>query len=62
MDLFDEIKGKAVFEGQFAIAYAILRLAKSIEYLGTSNAATDMGAIEYLATKVGDVAKAIETL
>jgi hypothetical protein len=36
------------------IAQAIKTLATHVKYLGTGDAATTMGAIEYLATKVGE--------
>ena len=39
-------------DGLFAIAYAIGALSRSIDRLGTANAATPMGAIEILAMEV----------
>lgn len=50
--------------GQYAIAYAVLRLAAATEsvalqlkYLGTGDAGTTMGAIEFLATHLGEKLK-----
>lgn len=59
--------------GVFAIAYAVLvlaeaqdRTARGLRALGTGNAASDMGAIEFLAAhvgeKLGELATAIEAL
>ena len=39
-------------DGQFAIAFALMALTTSIKYLGTGDAASTMGAIEFLATAV----------
>lgn len=50
--------------GQYAIAYALLllasatdRVATQLKYLGTGDAATMMGAIEFLATHLGEQIK-----
>lgn len=45
--------------GHYAIALALTDVASALRALGVNNAATQMGAIEYLATKVADVAAAI---
>ena len=53
--------------GGYAIAFALLelaavqdRIATHLKYLGVGDAATTMGAIEYLATAVEKVARAID--
>jgi hypothetical protein len=56
-------------DGQFAIAVALLEVAKSnqaiatwIKYLGTGDAATPMGAIEYLAHHLGSSIESLGNL
>ena len=60
-------------DGNFAVAYATLmlaeaqdRIARQLAALGTGNAASEMGAIEFLAAtagaKLGELAIAIEAL
>jgi methyl-accepting chemotaxis protein len=41
-------------DGSFAIALALLNLTTAVKWLGTGNAATPMGAIEFLATHIGE--------
>lgn len=61
-ELRDAIRSKAAGDGSFAIAWAVLtlaaaqeRTAAALRMLGTGDAATSMGAIEFLAkeTKEG---------
>lgn len=62
--------GNPVAAGLFAIAAELQTLAVHIKYLGVGDAATTMGAIEYLATslseKIGDasfvISEAIERI
>lgn len=49
---FDEAEG--VEKALFAIAIAIDNLATQVKYLGTGDAASTMGAIEFLATHLGE--------
>ena len=58
-EIEQSIAVSASSEGEYAIAYAILKLADAcqsvatqLKYLGTGDAATTMGAIEYLATEI----------
>jgi hypothetical protein len=58
-DLFEAKARKG--DGLFAIAFALLRLADAqraiathIKYLGTGDAATTMGAIEFLGAHIGE--------
>jgi hypothetical protein len=60
-EIEQSIAVSASSEGEFAIAYAILKLADAcqsvatqLKYLGTGDAGTTMGAVEYLATEVRD--------
>jgi hypothetical protein len=65
-DLDDLIKKRAKGDAGYAIAYALLRLAEAqeatavhLKYLGVGDAASTMGAVEFLATKVGEVAQSL---
>jgi hypothetical protein len=65
-EIEQSIASSASTESGYAIAYAILKLADAcksvatqLKYLGTGDAATTMGAIEYLATEVRDGIKSI---
>lgn len=53
-----------ITDGLFEIAEAILELSRQVNYLGTGNANSGMGAIEYLATELRDgttrIAEAME--
>lgn len=49
-------------DGQFAIACAIMHVARALDRLGTADAATPMGAIEFLAVEVKGVATAMEDM
>ena len=71
--LKDHFAAKAADDPGFAIAYALLELAKEqqntavhLKYLGVGDAATTMGAIEYLATQITEgmsrLSSAIESL
>jgi hypothetical protein len=64
LDVF-ETRARAGDSG-YAIAYALLELAgrtaSGLNQLGTSNAGSPMGAIEYLGLEVKRVADAIESL
>lgn len=53
-DLYDFIRESARDDGHFAIAYALLRLATQVKYLGGGDNASQMGAVEYLATRLDD--------
>jgi hypothetical protein len=60
------IAEKARSDGNYAVAYAILKLveeqsaiATHIKYLGTGNAATTMGALECVALQLGAIAEAL---
>jgi len=65
-DLFEDKARKG--DGSFAIAFALMQIArhqKSLAYqvqsLGLGNAASPMGATEFLATSVRDVGDAISS-
>jgi hypothetical protein len=47
-DLDSIIAERAEDDGHYAIAYALLRVANQLKWLGTGDAATTMGAIERL--------------
>lgn len=49
----------AAHDGQYAIARALLDVATQLKYLGVGDAATTMGAIEFLAKEVGEGCAAI---
>jgi hypothetical protein len=58
-EIEESIASSAITESGYAIANAILKLADAcqsvatqLKYLGTGDAATTMGAIEYLATEI----------
>ena len=46
--------GNDIAAGLFAIAAQLQSLATHLKYLGVGDAATTMGAIEYLATHLGE--------
>jgi hypothetical protein len=61
LHLHDAIEEKARTDGSFAIAYALLKLAKAqedaaihLKYLGNGDAATTMGAIEAFGMHIGE--------
>jgi methyl-accepting chemotaxis protein len=54
-----KIKEKAETDGQYAIAWGLLCIATQLKWLGTGDAATTMGAIEYLTTKIEESGRAI---
>jgi hypothetical protein len=61
MHIDDLIEDKARTDGEFAIAYALLRLAAAqqnaathLKYLGNGHAATSMGAIEAFGLHIGE--------
>jgi hypothetical protein len=67
-EIEQSIASGATTESGYAIAYAILKLADAcrsmatqLKYLGTGDAGTTMGAIEYLATEVRDGMQSIST-
>lgn len=53
-DLYGFIRESARDDGQFAIAYALLKLATQVKYLGGGDNASQMGAVEFLAVRVAD--------
>jgi hypothetical protein len=61
-DLVDQIKSRAAGDNGFAIAYGLLCVANAIDRLGTNDAATQMGAIEFLGAQVGEVAASIDRI
>jgi hypothetical protein len=71
--LKEHFAAEAAGDPGFAIAYALLELAEAqrstathLKYLGVGDAATTMGAVEYLATQIADgmsrLSAAIESL
>jgi hypothetical protein len=67
--LEDHIEHRARTDGSYAIAFALLELARAqkdtaqaLERLGTNDAATPMGAIEMLASEVKRVADNIDNV
>jgi hypothetical protein len=68
-DIEESIEGLIGEHPEYAVAYAILQLAKAqdrtadqIKALGLGNAASTMGAVEYLAVQVAEVAKALRAI
>jgi hypothetical protein len=64
---FIELKARS--DSGYAIAYALLRVADgqqsvaaALRMLGLADAATPMGAVEYLATEVHNVASALSDI
>ena len=53
-DLQDYIRESARDDGQYAIAYALLQLATQVKYLGGGDNASTMGAVEFLAVRLGE--------
>jgi hypothetical protein len=53
-EIESDIRELAAGDGQYAIAYALLKCALWLKYLGTGDNASQMGAIEFLAVKVAD--------
>lgn len=53
-DIERVIAERAEDDGQYAIAYALLKVANQLKWLGTGDAAGPMGAIEFLAVRVGE--------
>jgi hypothetical protein len=58
-DIEHAIYENAAIDGQFAIAYALMKCALWLRYLGGGDNADGVGAIEFLAIKVEAVADAI---
>ena len=58
-DAQKEFRDRAEDDGQYAIAYALLRVARAIDRLGNADAATPMGGMEALGKVVGDQLEAI---
>lgn len=63
-DMFED-KARAG-DGQFAIAFALMQIAREqksvathLKYLGFGNAASDMGALEFLAVAIRDGAEGV---
>jgi hypothetical protein len=59
--LKDEVRNRVLKDPGYAIAWALLevaeqqnRVATQLKYLGTGNAATEMGAVELLAKELKD--------
>ncbi|MEO5492955.1 MAG: hypothetical protein ABIR08_02890 [Sphingomonas sp.] len=66
-DVFED-KARAG-DGQFAIAFALMalareheRLANKVGQIGFDGPANNMGALEYIGVRLGDVASALECL
>jgi len=51
-DISAEIENRVQSSGAHAVAYAILRLSKSVQRLGTGNAATPFGGLELVAHEI----------
>jgi hypothetical protein len=60
--MYGAIRDQAMKDGNFAIAYALLKVAYQIQYLGNGNSSTTMGALEYVSTKIEDVASALKQI
>jgi hypothetical protein len=56
------IRQGAEHDGTYAIAHALMGLTRAIERLGTGDAATPMGAIEFLGAQVREVANTLRSL
>jgi hypothetical protein len=55
------IKEQAEHDGNYAVAYALLRVASQLKWLGTGDAATTMGALEFVGTMIKEAATTIST-
>jgi hypothetical protein len=54
MNIHAEWEERAKQDGTYAIAIALQEVASALRMLGTWNAATEMGAIEFLAVHIGE--------
>jgi len=56
------ITERAEDNGAYAIAYALLRVADQLKWLGTGDAATTMGAIEMVGAELQGVGNALNAI
>jgi hypothetical protein len=57
-----ENRARDGLDSGWAIAFALLRVADALNRLGTGNAATEMGALEFVGSQIGKVAEALESV
>ena len=61
-ELFNHIMERAEEDSGYAIAYALLELTIELKWLGHGDAVPTMGALEFVAVKLGELASAVNNI